>query len=80
MEKKKILIVDDEKEISDLLELYLIDAGFDIYKFYSAEGVMECIEKEGIDLAILDVMLPDTDGFFLCRNILKKRRKIYEAL
>lgn len=72
MDKKKILIVDDEKEISDLLEVYLTDAGFEVYKFYSAAGVMECIEETGIDLAILDVMLPDTDGFFLCRNIRKK--------
>ena len=66
---KNILIVDDEKEISDLLEVYLADAGFHVYKFYSAEGVMECIEKENIDLAILDIMLPDTDGFTLCRKI-----------
>ena len=72
MEKKKILIVDDEREISDLLEVYLVDAGFDIYKFYSAEGVMECIEEKGIDLAILDVMLPDMDGFSLCRKIRKQ--------
>lgn len=72
MEKKRILIVDDEKEISDLLEVYLAEAGFEVYKFYSAAGVMECIEEKGVDLAILDVMLPDTDGFLLCRNIRKK--------
>lgn len=72
MEKKKILIVDDEKEISDLLEVYLMDAGFEVYKFYSAEGVLQCIEEQGIDLAILDVMLPDMDGFSLCRNIRKQ--------
>ena len=72
MDKKKILIVDDEKEISDLLEVYLMDAGFEIYKFYSAEGVMECIQEKGIDLALLDVMLPDVDGFSLCRTIRKQ--------
>ena len=72
MDKKKIVIVDDEKEISDLLDLYLTDAGFEVYKFYSADGVMECIEEESIDLAILDVMLPDMDGFSLCRNIRKR--------
>lgn len=72
MDKKKIVIVDDEKEISDLLDVYLTDAGFKVYKFYSADGVMECINQEGIDLAILDVMLPDVDGFSLCRNIRKK--------
>ena len=72
MNKKRILIVDDEKEISDLLEVYLVDAGFEVYKFYSADGVMECIEEIGIDLAILDVMLPDIDGFSLCRTIRKQ--------
>ena len=72
MDKKKIVIVDDEKEISDLLDLYLTDAGFEVYKFYSADGVMECIEEESIDLAILDVMLPDMDGFSLCRKIRKR--------
>lgn len=70
--KKQILIVDDEKEITDLLEIYLLSEGYKIYKFYSAEGVLECIEKNKIDLAVLDVMLPDTDGFTLCRKIREK--------
>ncbi len=67
--KKNILIVDDEPEITDLLEVYLMSQGYFVYKFYRAEGVLECIEKQKIDLAILDVMLPDMDGFSLCGKI-----------
>lgn len=66
---KKILVVDDEKEITDLLEVYLASEGFQIFKFYEAKGVLSCIEKNGIDLALLDVMLPDLDGFSLCQQI-----------
>ena len=38
-----ILIVDDEKEITDLLEVYLVGEGYKVFKFYSAQGVMECL-------------------------------------
>lgn len=69
MDTKKILVVDDEKEITDLLEVYLKNEGFKVFKFYKAEGVIDCIRKENIDLAILDVMLPDMDGFTLCKDI-----------
>lgn len=67
--KKHILVVDDEREITDLLEVYLVSEGYQVYKFYSAEGVLDCIRKNPVDLALLDVMLPDTDGFELCRAI-----------
>ena len=71
----KILVVDDEKEIADLVEIYLCNEGFEVRKFYRAEGVLDCIRTEQIDLAILDVMLPDVDGFTLCRKI---REKMHE--
>lgn len=64
-----IIIVDDEKEIADLIEVYLVNEGFTVYKYYSGEPAMECILSNPIDLAILDIMLPDTDGFTLCRRI-----------
>lgn len=69
--KKTILIVDDEREITDLLEVYLSNDGYRVLKFYSAEGVLECIERECVDLAVLDIMLPGVDGFTLCRQIRK---------
>ena len=65
---EKILVVDDEKEISDLVALYLENEGFAVYKFYTAAEALECIASVDLDLAILDVMLPDTDGFQIDRK------------
>lgn len=69
---EKILIVDDECDIANLLEVYLQNENYVVYKFYSAQKALECIEKEEIDLAILDIMLPDINGFSLCQEIRKK--------
>ncbi len=64
-----ILIVDDEREIADLVEIYLQNEGFTTYKAYCGEDALEWLQREKLDLAILDVMLPDIDGFALCRKI-----------
>ncbi len=64
-----ILVVDDEKEIADLIELYLKNDGYSVYKYYNGTEALKCIEKTDLDLAILDVMLPDVDGFHICRKI-----------
>jgi len=64
-----ILIVDDEKEIADLVELYLVNEGYTVYKYYHPGEALACIRRESLDLAILDVMMPDIDGFELCRMI-----------
>ena len=66
---EKILIVDDEKEIADLIEVYLQNENMDVYKFYSGEEVLVCIGSTDFDLAILDIMLPDMDGLEVCRQI-----------
>lgn len=52
-----ILILDDEKEIADLVELYLKSENYNIYKFYTSEEAIKCINIQKIDLAILDVMV-----------------------
>ncbi|MCH1982534.1 VanR-ABDEGLN family response regulator transcription factor [Ruminococcus sp. OA3] len=67
--KESILIVDDEKEIADLMEVYLKNDGYTVYKFYRGAEALECIESKKVDLAVLDVMLPDIDGFQICRKI-----------
>ena len=67
--KEKILIVDDEREIADLVELYLRNEGFEVFKFYDSKKALECIEREQLDLAVLDVMMPEIDGFVLCCRI-----------
>lgn len=66
---EKILIVDDEVEIADLLAVYLENENYQVYKFYSGIQAFECVRSENIDLAILDVMMPDMDGLELCRRI-----------
>jgi len=66
---ESILIVDDEKEIADLVEVYLKNEGYQVYKFYSGVEALECIHTRKLDLAILDVMLPDVDGFHICQKI-----------
>ena len=55
----KILVVDDEVEIADLIEVYLNNENYSVFKFYSAKEALECINTTNLDLAILDVMLPD---------------------
>ena len=65
----KILIVDDETEIADLIEVYLKNEEYTVFKFYTAEEALKCIQTTPLDLAILDVMLPDINGFTLCQKI-----------
>lgn len=69
---EKILIVDDERDIADLLEVYLQNENYIIYKYYSAKEALDFIEEEEVDLALLDIMLPDINGFALCRKIREK--------
>ncbi len=64
-----ILVVDDEKEIADLVELYLVNEGYTVYKFYDSGEALACIGETPLDLAVLDVMMPGMDGFTLCRRI-----------
>ena len=69
---EKVLIVDDEPEIADLVALYLKNENFTVYVFYTAREALECIENEKLDMAILDIMLPEVNGFQLCRKIREK--------
>ncbi|SCJ94693.1 Transcriptional regulatory protein walR [uncultured Eubacterium sp.] len=68
----KILIVDDEPEIADLMEVYLKNENYEVYKFYTAREALACIHTNVMDLAILDLMLPDIDGLALCQKIRDK--------
>ncbi|WP_295764222.1 VanR-ABDEGLN family response regulator transcription factor [uncultured Oscillibacter sp.] len=65
----EILVVDDETAIADLVELYLKNEGFAVRKFNSAAPALAYVERTPPDLAVLDVMLPDMDGFTLCRTL-----------
>lgn len=68
----RIFVVDDEKEIADLIEVYLKSEGYEVVKCYNGRQALEKIQNESFDLAILDVMLPDVDGFTLCCEIRKR--------
>ena len=70
-----ILVLDDEKEIADLIEVYLQNENYHIYKFYKSEEAINCINTKKIDVAILDVMIEGKDGFEICRYIRKKGLK-----
>ncbi|MDR1262573.1 MAG: VanR-ABDEGLN family response regulator transcription factor [Oscillospiraceae bacterium] len=70
---EKIMVVDDEREIADLVEFYLKNEGYDIYKFYRGADALMCAAERSLDLAILDVMLPDVSGYEICRIIREKR-------
>ena len=67
--RKNILVVDDEKEIADLVELYLKNEGFDCYKFSDGQSALDSLKERNYDLAILDIMLPDMSGFDICSKV-----------
>lgn len=67
-----ILVVDDEREIADLVELYLTNENYCVSKFYNPVEALHSIESIKYDLAVLDVMMPEMDGFTLCKKIREK--------
>lgn len=69
MKAPRILVVDDEKEIADLLEMCLQNENYQVYKAYHGKDAMAIIDREPIDLAVLDIMMPEIDGLALCRYI-----------
>ena len=68
----KILIVDDDENICELLNLYLKKDGFDTVIANDGRQAVECAEKYSPDLIMLDIMLPELDGWQVCREIRKK--------
>lgn len=67
--EKKILVVDDEKPIVDILKLNLQKNGFAVLTAYDGEQALSIVEKESLDLILLDVMLPKMDGFMVCQRV-----------
>ena len=66
---RHILIVDDDKEIVQLIAIYLQNEGFKLSKAYNGEEALSLFEKEKVDLIILDVMMPEVNGMEVCRVI-----------
>ncbi len=71
-EKGKILVIDDDENICELVELYLLKEGFEVITAENGREGMEIFEKEKPDLVILDIMMPEMDGWEVCRAIKKK--------
>lgn len=69
MEQTGILVVDDDKEIAELVEIHLAADGFRVWKAYNARDGLRLLEAEKIKLAILDIMMPGMDGIELCQKI-----------
>ncbi|EPN1152706.1 response regulator YycF [Listeria innocua] len=72
MAEKKILVVDDEKPIADIVKFNLNKEGFDVYCAYDGDEALELIEEVQPDLILLDIMLPGRDGIEVCREVRKK--------
>ena len=66
-----ILVVDDEIEIAELIEIYLVSEGFQVWKAATAKEGLAILQKEAIQLVILDIMLPDMNGMEMCKEIRK---------
>lgn len=68
-----VLVADDEKEIVELIELYLSKENITVLKAYNGLEALEIIKKEDISLGIIDIMMPEINGF----NVIKKIREDY---
>ncbi|MDF2802584.1 MAG: two component transcriptional regulator, winged helix family [Anaerocolumna sp.] len=69
LEQTSILVVDDDREIAELVEIHLIADGYQVFKAYNAKEGFEILDKEDIQLIILDIMMPVIDGLSMCKTI-----------
>jgi len=66
-----VLVIDDEVEIVELLTIYLRNNGFNVYGAYDGENALRNLSEKKVDIIILDIMMPKTDGFQLIKEIRK---------
>lgn len=74
----RILVVDDEKEIADLVRFYLENENYEVVTLYNGTDALHAIQNDTFDLAILDIMMPDVNGLTLCRKI--REREAYPII
>lgn len=67
----RILVVDDEDKIRDLVKVYLVKEGFMVQELSTGDKVVDLIKEEHYDLVLLDLMLPGADGLSICKDIRK---------
>lgn len=68
-----ILVVDDEKEIADLVEIYLVSDGYQVVKANDAEEGLRLLNEYEVQLVLLDIMMPGMDGLEMCAKIRETR-------
>ena len=69
MAETNILVVDDAQEIADLVEIYLVSDGYKVFKASNAQDGLDILEKEDIQLCLLDIMMPGMNGLEMCKKI-----------
>ena len=69
MAETNILILDDEQEIADLVEIYLVSDGYSVFKANNAQEGLDILEREDIHLVLLDIMMPGMNGLEMCKKI-----------
>ena len=69
MAETNILAVDDEQEIADLVEIYLVSDGYKVFKASNAQDGLAILDKEDIHLVLLDIMMPGMNGLEMCKKI-----------
>ena len=67
--KTRILVVDDDLRLRDLLQRYLTEQGFGVHTVPDAAGMDKLLGRERVDLLVLDLMLPGEDGLSICRRL-----------
>ncbi|MGG3886197.1 response regulator transcription factor [Brevibacillus panacihumi] len=65
----KVVVVDDDANIRELVRLYLEDEGYEIIQKSNGEEALEYVENHVVDLVIMDIMMPKMDGWDLCANL-----------
>lgn len=73
MSQVNVLVVDDEKEIADLVEIHLVSDGYRVFKAVNAKEGLDILEREEIHLALLDIMMPGMNGLDMCKKIREDR-------
>jgi len=76
MDRKKILIVDDEKDLRNILSYNLTMSGYEVLEASNGLDAIKLMETEGIDMVILDIMMPGKDGYEVCREIRERGYKV----
>lgn len=69
MSQINVLVVDDEKEIAELVEIYLVSDGYKVFKANNAQEGLDILAKEEIHMVLLDIMMPGMDGLEMCKRI-----------